>query len=172
MDENSELLLLASHTIKKDLEHKNHFIIGAALNAISEVCSESMCLDCTPIIIKCLSHNNPYIRKKASLALCKVLMKCPDLIESIAEHLDKVINDTDHGVLLCGLTLAIKAGLGFNFSSFFFAFDYNVHIISLTGFAFCFFSKYGHAGGSCADACDQDHGQKPFTVFHIFISVL
>ena len=107
MDENSELLLLASHTIKKDLEHKNHFIIGAALNAISEVCSESMCLDCTPIIIKCLSHNNPYIRKKASLALCKVLMKCPDLIESIAEHLDKVINDTDHGVLLCGLTLAI-----------------------------------------------------------------
>jgi AP-1 complex subunit gamma-1 len=108
MDERSEVLLLTSHTIKKDLESNNQYIVAIALNAIGEVCTADMCRDTCPEVVKLLSNNNPYIKKKAALACSKIIRKCPELIDSIAEKLNLVFEDKNHGVLLCGLNLAIQ----------------------------------------------------------------
>ena len=108
MDEKSEVLLLTSHTIKKDLESSNQYIVATALNAIGEVATSDMCRDASPEVIKLLSNNNPYIKKKAALALSKIIRKCPELIDTVAEKLNLIFEDKNHGVLLCGLALATQ----------------------------------------------------------------
>ena len=105
MDEKSEVLLLTSHTIKKDLESNNQYIVATALNAIGEVATPDMCRDASPEVLKLLSNNNPYIKKKACLALSKIIRKCPELLDTVAEKLNLIFEDKNHGVLLCGLAL-------------------------------------------------------------------
>ncbi len=108
MDEKSEVLLLTSHTIKKDLENPNQYIASTALNAIGEVCTADMCRDSAPDVLKLLSNSNPFIKKKASLALSKIIRKCPELTETVAEKLNLIFEDKNHGVLLGGLSLAAQ----------------------------------------------------------------
>ena len=106
MDEKSEVLLLTSHTIKKDLENSNQYIVSTALNAIGEVCTADMCRDSAPDVMKLLSSTNPFIKKKATLALSKIIRKCPELTETVADKLKCIFEDKNHGVLLGGLSLA------------------------------------------------------------------
>jgi AP-1 complex subunit gamma-1 len=106
MDEKSDILLLASHTIKKDLDNSNQYIVKMALNAIGEVCTADMCRDSVSEVLKLFTHTNPDIKKKAALACTKIIRKCPELLETIADKLHLVLEDKNHGVLLCGLSLA------------------------------------------------------------------
>lgn len=108
MDERSEVLLLTANTIKKDLESNNQYIVAVALNAIGEVCTSDMCRDSSSEVLKLLSHNNPYIKKKAATALSKIIRKCPELMDTVAEKLNLIFEDKNHGVLLCGLSLACQ----------------------------------------------------------------
>lgn len=108
MDEKCEVLLLTTSTIKKDLESTNQYIVAIALNAIGEVCTPFMCRELAPEIIKLMNNPNPYIKKKAALACSKVIRKCPEFLETISGKLSTYFEDKNHGVLLCGLSLAIQ----------------------------------------------------------------
>ena len=101
----SDILLLSSNVIKKDLTSNNKYIVAAALNTIGEIGTPDMCRDMCPEIIKCLNSTNPYIKKKAALALSKVVRSCPELIETIEHNLGTIFEDKNHGVLLSGLAL-------------------------------------------------------------------
>ena len=106
LDEKSDILLLSSNIIKKDLASNNKYIVAAALNTIGEIGTADMCRDTCPEIIKCLNSTNPYIKKKAALALSKVVKSCPELIETVQQNLSTIFEDKNHGVLLAGLALA------------------------------------------------------------------
>ena len=105
LDEKSEILLLTSNIIKKDLTSNNKYVVAAALNTIGEIGTPDMCRDTCPEIIKCLNSTNPYIKKKAALALSKVVRSCPELIETVQNNLGTIFEDKNHGVLLSGLAL-------------------------------------------------------------------
>ena len=106
LDEKSDILLLSSNVIKKDLVSNNKYIVAAALNTIGEIGTPDMCRDTCPEIIKCLNSTNPYIKKKAALALSKVVKSCPELIDTVQQNLATIFEDKNHGVLLAGLALA------------------------------------------------------------------
>ena len=106
LDEKSDILLLSSNIIKKDLASNNKYIVAAALNTIGEIGTADMCRDTCPEIIKCLNSTNPYIKKKAALALSKVVKSCPELIDTVQQNLSTIFEDKNHGVLLAGLALA------------------------------------------------------------------
>jgi len=108
MDEKSEVLLLTSNSIKKDLIGNNHFIVSVALNTIGEVCTPDLCRDLNLEVIKLMSSTNQYIKKKAALAVTRIIKRCPDLLESYADKLGYYFDDKNHGVLLAGLSLAIQ----------------------------------------------------------------
>ena len=108
LDEKSEVLLLTSHTIKKDLENRNQFIVASALNAIGEIATPDMCRDTCNEVIKCLSSSNPYIKKKAALALSKIIRLCPELVDTVASRIAFIFEDKNHGVLISGLALVIQ----------------------------------------------------------------
>ena len=105
LDEKSDILLLSSNIIKKDLSSNNKYIVAAALTTIGEIGTPDMCRDTCPEIIKCLNSTNPYIKKKAALALSKVVRSCPELIETVEQNLATIFEDKNHGVLLSGLAL-------------------------------------------------------------------
>ena len=106
LDEKSDILLLSSNIIKKDLSSNNKYIVAAALNTIGEIGTPDMCRDTCPEIIKCLNSTNAYIKKKAALALSKVVKSCPELIDTVQQNLNTIFEDKNHGVLLAGLALA------------------------------------------------------------------
>ncbi len=55
-----------------------------------------------------ISTANPYIRRKAALCAMRICRKVPDLQEHFLEKAKVLLNDRNHGVLLCGLTLVIS----------------------------------------------------------------
>ncbi len=108
MDEKSEVLLLTSNTIKKDLESSNQYIVAVALNTIGEVCTVDLCRDLSVEVGKLMNNPNPYIKKKAALAATRIIKKCPELLETFADRLGSYLEDKNHGVLICGISLAIQ----------------------------------------------------------------
>lgn len=64
-----------------------------------------MSRDLFPEIESMISTSNPYIRRKAALCAMRISRKVPDLQEHFLEKAKILLNDRNHGVLLCGLTL-------------------------------------------------------------------
>ena len=64
-----------------------------------------MSRDLFPEIENLLSTSNPYIRRKAALCAMRICRKVPDLQENFIEKSKALLQDRNHGVLLCGLTL-------------------------------------------------------------------
>lgn len=64
-----------------------------------------MSRDLFPEVETIISSANPYIRRKAALCAMRISRKVPDLQEHFIEKAKQLLQDRNHGVLLCGLTL-------------------------------------------------------------------
>ncbi|KAI9368901.1 adaptin N terminal region-domain-containing protein [Aspergillus egyptiacus] len=107
LDENQEVLTLVTNSLKNDLNHSNQYIVGLALCALGNIASVEMSRDLFTEVESLLSTANPYIRRKAALCAMRICRKVPDLQEHFVEKAKNLLSDRNHGVLLCGLTLAI-----------------------------------------------------------------
>jgi hypothetical protein len=108
LDEETEVLMLVTNSLKNDLNHANQFIVGQALCALGDIGSPDMCRDLASEVEKLLSSNNQYIRKKACLALLRIVRKCPDFLEHYLERIPTLLSDRSHGVLVGTLALMIE----------------------------------------------------------------
>lgn len=100
LSEQQEVLMLATNSLKNDLNSSNKFISGLALAAIGNLATPDMSRDLAPEVDKHLSNSNPYLRKKACLAMARCLRKCPDMVEDFVERVVGLLNDRSHGVLI------------------------------------------------------------------------
>ena len=107
LDEDTELLMMVTNSLKQDLTHLNQFVVGLALSALANVGSAQMSRDLAPDIEKLLSSPNAYIRKKAALCAVRIVRKVPDMTERYAGKIKALLSDKNHGVLLTGLQLLI-----------------------------------------------------------------
>ncbi|KAI1906418.1 clathrin associated protein complex large subunit [Ophidiomyces ophidiicola] len=125
LDENQEVLTLVTNSLKKlvfqndyvcwiptdrlfsDLNHSNQYVVGLALCTLGNIASVEMSRDLFPEIESLISTANPYIRRKAALCAMRICRKVPDLQEHFIDKAKVLLSDRNHGVLLCGLTLAI-----------------------------------------------------------------
>lgn len=67
-----------------------------------------MSRDLFPEVETIISSSNPYIRRKAAICAMRICRKVPDLQEHFLDKAKILLNDRNHGVLLCGLTLVIS----------------------------------------------------------------
>lgn len=67
-----------------------------------------MSRDLFPEIETIIQSSNAYIRRKAALCAMRICRKVPDLQEHFVEKAKLLLNDRNHGVLLCGLTLVVS----------------------------------------------------------------
>ncbi|EWC44052.1 AP-1 complex subunit gamma-1 [Drechslerella stenobrocha 248] len=107
LDENQEVLTLVTNSLKNDLNHSNQYVVGLALCTLGNIASTEMARDLFQEIESLLSTANPYIRKKAALCAMRIVRKVPDLQEHFIDKTKLLLQDRNHGVLLCGLTLII-----------------------------------------------------------------
>ena len=105
LDENQEVLTLVTNSLKNDLNHSNQYVVGLALCTLGNIASIEMSRDLFGEVEKLLATSNPYIRRKAALCAMRISRKVPDLQEHFLENAKLLLNDRNHGVLLCGLTL-------------------------------------------------------------------
>ena len=108
LDERQEVTMLVTNSIKNDLGHKNHFIVGLALCALGNICTAEMARDVAPEVAGLLGNRNSYVRKKAALCAIRVVNKVPELAESFLDGAERLLADRHHGVLLAAVTLIMR----------------------------------------------------------------
>eukprot|EP00020_Sapocribrum_chincoteaguense_P005511 CAMPEP_0170738184 /NCGR_PEP_ID=MMETSP0437-20130122/4516_1 /TAXON_ID=0 /ORGANISM="Sexangularia sp." /LENGTH=874 /DNA_ID=CAMNT_0011076603 /DNA_START=44 /DNA_END=2668 /DNA_ORIENTATION=- len=109
LDEKQEVTMLVTNSLKSDLSHPNHFIVGLALASLANIGSEEMCRECAPELEKILSGNNPYLKKKAGAAAIRSLRKAPDTAAAWYTPAGLMLSERNHGVVLVGATLLLEA---------------------------------------------------------------
>lgn len=108
LSEQADVLMLATNSLKNDLNSDNRFIAGLALCAIGNLATADMSRDLAPEVDKHLSSSKPYLRKKACLAMARCLTKCSDMLEDFVDRVVSLLNDRSHGVLITVVQLMTR----------------------------------------------------------------
>ncbi len=105
LDESSDILMLVTNSIKRDLNAKESYIVALGLTAIAEVSTAEMCRELYPDVKKLMKSNSPYIRQRACLAAVRTIKNIPDTIEDFMEIIAELIKDQSQSVLMACVTL-------------------------------------------------------------------
>lgn len=100
LSEEADVLMLSTNSLKNDMNSRNKFIAGLALCTIGNLATADMSRDLAPEVDKHLKAGNPYLRKKAGLAMARCLTKCPDMVEDFVDRVVTLLKDKNHGVLI------------------------------------------------------------------------
>ncbi|XP_078430450.1 AP-1 complex subunit gamma-2-like [Wolffia australiana] len=105
LDERQEVLMLVTNSLKQDLNHSNHYIVGLALCALGNICSAEMAHDLAPEVERLLQSRDPNIKKKAALCSIRIIRKVADLAENFMGPAASLLKEKHHGVLIAGVQL-------------------------------------------------------------------
>ncbi len=110
IDSTSQVLLLATSTIKKDLQNKDSPEIQAlALNAIGDVCTPDMCRELGMEVANLIQNSvDANVKKRAACAAVVIIKNCPEMIDSYIEKIPVLLEDRTHSVCLSGIYLVIE----------------------------------------------------------------
>lgn len=103
-----DLLILATNQFKKDLNSHNHIEVGLALSGIATIVTANLAKDIVDDVVMKLNHLKPYIRKKAVLALYKVILQYPESIRAALPRVIEKLDDPDVSVVSATLTVVCE----------------------------------------------------------------
>lgn len=105
LDERTEVLTLVTNSLKNDLHHESQYVVGLALTSVGNLATADMGRVLVVDVSSRLTSSNPYIRKKAALALIRILKRVPELAEDHIDGIVALIKDRSHGVLIAAMQL-------------------------------------------------------------------
>ena len=110
IDSTSQVLLLATSTIKKDLQNKeNPEIQALALNAIGDVCTPDMCREISMEVSNIIQNaQDSNVKKRAACAGVVIIKNCPEMMESYIDKIPILLEDRTHSVCLSGIYLVLE----------------------------------------------------------------
>lgn len=94
----TELLMLTTNMIRKDLNSQNQYDAGLALSGLSCFISPDLAKDLVNDIMTLLTSTKPYLRKKAVLMMYKVFLRFPEALRPAFPRLKEKLEDPDSGV--------------------------------------------------------------------------
>uniref|UniRef100_A0A914ZQZ1 Clathrin/coatomer adaptor adaptin-like N-terminal domain-containing protein n=1 Tax=Parascaris univalens TaxID=6257 RepID=A0A914ZQZ1_PARUN len=95
--EETDVLMLTTNMIRKDLHSACMYDTGVALGALSCFVTTDLARDLANDIVNLLSSSRPYIRKRAVLLLYKIFLKYPDSLRPTFHRLKERLEDQDPG---------------------------------------------------------------------------
>ncbi|WKX93066.1 hypothetical protein Q1695_010808 [Nippostrongylus brasiliensis] len=94
----TEVLMLTTNLIRKDLNSSNMYDSGVALGGLSCFVTPDLARDLASDIVNLLSSSRPYTRKRAVLLLYKIFLKYPEALRPTFQRLKEKLEDADPGV--------------------------------------------------------------------------
>jgi len=107
LDETAEVGVLLTHTIQKDLQSKHRFVVALALALLSNIGSDELCRSLAADTQKVLVIDDPFLRKRAAMAVIRIIKKVPDFIDTFRTSIHLLLNDPSHSVVISGIGVAI-----------------------------------------------------------------
>ncbi|KAI8083196.1 adaptin N terminal region-domain-containing protein [Gilbertella persicaria] len=97
--QDTDVLMLTTNLIKKDLAAPSVVDIGTALSGLSHIVTPDLARDLSPDLVSMLNHSRPYIRKKVVLVLYKIFLKFPEALRLSFPRLKEKLEDPDPSVV-------------------------------------------------------------------------
>lgn len=94
----SELLMLTTNMVRKDLSSTNQYDAGVTLSGLSCFISTDLSRDLANDIMTLMSSTRPYLRMKAVLMMYKVFLRYPEALRPAFPKLKEKLEDPDPGV--------------------------------------------------------------------------
>ncbi|XP_074593253.1 adaptor-related protein complex 3, delta 1 subunit-like garnet [Brevipalpus obovatus] len=96
--ENTEIVMLTTNMIRKDLNSQNMYDAGCAMSSLACFISTDISRDLANDVMTLLSSTKPYLRKKAVLLMYKIFLKYPEALKPAFPRLREKLEDPDPGV--------------------------------------------------------------------------
>ncbi|KAI2803527.1 hypothetical protein RDWZM_001526 [Blomia tropicalis] len=96
--ENTEVMMLTTNMIRKDLNSQNMYDAGCAMSGLACFVTTDISRDLANDVLTLLNSTKPYLRKKAVLLLYKIFLKFPDALKPAFPRLKEKLEDPDPGV--------------------------------------------------------------------------
>lgn len=108
LDETTDLTVLVTQTLLKDLQSTDPHIQALALTFIANCASNEVARAVAAPVQRLLDSTNPQILKRAGMALIKVVQTNPDLVENFRNSVQKLLNNSSHGVINAGINMVVE----------------------------------------------------------------
>ena len=105
LDEASELTVLITHTITKDLQSPDFRIQCLALTLLANIGSAEMCRSVTTEVQKLIDSPEPAVMKRAAMAACRIVERVPELAENFKQSVQHLLKHGSHGVVISAINL-------------------------------------------------------------------
>lgn len=101
----TDVLILATNMIKKDLLSANPLDVAIALNGLASIATPDLARHLGGDVVKLLTHSKGAVRKKSLLVLYGLIVKAPELLEQSWERLREKLEDGDAGVVSAAVNI-------------------------------------------------------------------
>ncbi|GJJ70128.1 AP-3 complex subunit delta [Entomortierella parvispora] len=98
-NQETDVLMLTTNLIKKDLASSNACEIGIAINGLSHILTPDLARDLCADLVAMLNHSRPIVRKKVLLVLYKVFLKYPEGLRLSFSRMKDRLEDPDPSVV-------------------------------------------------------------------------
>jgi hypothetical protein len=105
LDESSELAVLLTHTVLKDLQSPISHVQCLALALIANLATPEMCQSVLPEVQKLIDSGLSSVMKRAAMAAVRIVDKMPELADSFKPTVQKLLKHGSHGVVICAIHL-------------------------------------------------------------------
>lgn len=105
LDETSELTVLITHTILKDLQSNDYRIQCLALACLANIGSAEMCQAVVGEVTRLFECGNSAVLKRIAMAATRIIDRVPELAEHFKHPVQKLLKHGSHGVVIAALNL-------------------------------------------------------------------
>ncbi|XP_043695849.1 LOW QUALITY PROTEIN: AP-3 complex subunit delta-like [Telopea speciosissima] len=97
--EGTDVILLITNQLRKDLTSTNEYEVGVALECLSVIATTDLARDLTPEIFMLLSSTRTFVKKKAVAVILRIFLKYPDAVGIAFKRLVDNLENSDPHVL-------------------------------------------------------------------------
>ncbi|KAL1566436.1 AP-3 complex subunit delta-like [Salvia divinorum] len=95
----TDVILLLTHQLRKDLSSPNAHDVSLALSTLSSICNPDLARDLTPDLFTLLSSSKVTVRRKAIATVLRVFEQYPDAVRVCFKRVVENLENSDLGIL-------------------------------------------------------------------------
>lgn len=105
LDESSEITVLLTHTLLKDLKSTNYRIQCLALSLLANLGTTEMCQTLATEVQRLIETDTSSVMKRAAMAALRIVKHIPELAESFKPSIQRLLKHGSHSVVIAAINL-------------------------------------------------------------------